>query len=105
MYPNAPSPIHWIMKTDPGYDCHLVSAFSEWILIILTATFMLTYSNDFEKLRAFVAVEPLVNHLDDAIAPQPPIDNARLLLKKQDAIVSHLLWNSRRGENQKLSVL
>lgn len=79
-YPDAVPPLHWKNKTDPGYDLHLISALCEWILTVTSAFFLLTYAGDFEKLRVFVGVEPLVNHLDEAVAPVPPTDHARLIL-------------------------
>lgn len=63
-----------------GYVLHLISAVNEWILTVFSALFLLTYTGDFDKLRVFVGVEPLVAHLDEAVAPIYPYDENRLNL-------------------------
>ncbi|GMT36773.1 hypothetical protein PFISCL1PPCAC_28070, partial [Pristionchus fissidentatus] len=65
VYPDLPTPRPWSRKIyQPGYELHVVSAISEWLLAILNIAYILSFQREFEKLKVKFVSESLVSHLD-----------------------------------------
>lgn len=45
-------------KTDPGYQAHLASTFSEWIMSICFLLYFLTFFREFQKISVFIQIRP-----------------------------------------------
>ncbi|CAJ0962903.1 unnamed protein product, partial [Mesorhabditis belari] len=67
VYPDLPTPRPWNRKVwMPGYNLHIVSAVSEWLMAVAHVSYILSFSREFEKIRANLKVESLVVHLDNS---------------------------------------
>lgn len=49
---------HRWKKSDPGYDAHLTSTFSEWFMAICFLLYFLTYFREFQKIQMRIKIEP-----------------------------------------------
>lgn len=49
---------HKWKESDPGYDAHLTSTFSEWFMAICFLLFFMTYFREFQKIQVRIQVEP-----------------------------------------------
>lgn len=74
--------LHWD-SDDPGYDAHLVSTFSEWIMVFSFIFYFSTFYNDFKYLGSYVNIEcymglrgesPIRNMLDDSRSSTHAVD-------------------------------
>ncbi|CAJ0584161.1 unnamed protein product, partial [Mesorhabditis spiculigera] len=66
-YPDLPTPRPWNRHIwMPGYELHVVSAIAEWMMAAGHIAFILSFSREFEKIRATLKVESLVVHLDNS---------------------------------------
>lgn len=45
-------------KTDPGYQVHLASTFSEWLMSLCFLVYFLTYFREFQKITVFIQLRP-----------------------------------------------
>lgn len=45
-------------ETDDGYNAHLASTFSEWLMSICFLLFFLTYFREFQKINVIIQVQP-----------------------------------------------
>ncbi|XP_020905037.1 DNA damage-regulated autophagy modulator protein 2 [Exaiptasia diaphana] len=52
-----PRPNHWSRITG-GFDCHLASSFSEWLLAFTVLLFSMTYFNEFKKISLSIKTTP-----------------------------------------------
>lgn len=48
-----------------GFDEHIVSTISEWMIGISFLSFFLSYTKDFQKISMRIIPELLVSHLDE----------------------------------------
>lgn len=61
-------------KTEPGYQVHLASTFSEWLMSLCFLVYFLTYFREFQKITVFIQLRP-----KDAENISPPFDAAPIL--------------------------
>lgn len=45
-------------ETDPGYQVHLASTFSEWLMSLCFLVYFLTYFREFQKITVFIQLRP-----------------------------------------------
>ncbi|XP_015762933.1 PREDICTED: DNA damage-regulated autophagy modulator protein 2-like isoform X2 [Acropora digitifera] len=57
-------------KKDPGYQVHLASTFSEWLMSLCFLVYFLTYFREFQKITVFIQLQPR-----DAGTISPPFDD------------------------------
>ncbi|XP_064635073.1 DNA damage-regulated autophagy modulator protein 1-like isoform X1 [Lineus longissimus] len=71
--------------TDPGFDEHIVSTFSEWVMAIAFVLYFFTFIRDFQKIKLKVTVDPLVQHLGEA----PPPRNVAPAANETSGLLAH----------------
>jgi hypothetical protein len=53
-----------------GFQAHIVSTFSEWVMAISFVLYFFTFIRDFQKIKLKVIVDPLVEHLGEGPPPR-----------------------------------
>ncbi|XP_074660019.1 DNA damage-regulated autophagy modulator protein 1-like isoform X2 [Tubulanus polymorphus] len=62
--PKDHTKIHW-KPSDPGFEAHIVSTMSEWVMAFSFVLYFFTYIRDFQKMRLKVDMHLFVAHLDE----------------------------------------